>query len=71
MRLAATAALGSWFQCLGSISNPGHLQSSVEYLYRELLVHLDDPDSIVQDAVLGESESKKGDAAHRHRMEMN
>ncbi|XP_049644535.1 dynein axonemal assembly factor 5 [Suncus etruscus] len=52
VRLAAIEALSSWFQCLGSISNPGHLQSSVEYLYQELLVHLDDPDSIVQDAVL-------------------
>ncbi|XP_054992470.1 dynein axonemal assembly factor 5 [Sorex araneus] len=52
VRLAAAKALGTWFQCVGHLCSPCSLQSSVQYLYQELLVHLDDPDSTVQDAVL-------------------
>lgn len=52
VRLAAISALVSWLQCIKSDSGKSYYQSNIQYLYKELLVYLDDPDSTVQDAVL-------------------
>ncbi|KAM5229071.1 dynein axonemal assembly factor 5 isoform 2-T2 [Ctenodactylus gundi] len=52
VRMAAIAALVTWLHCVQSTGEKSHYQSSVQYLYKELLVHLDDPDHTVQDAVL-------------------
>lgn len=52
VRLAATSALVTWLQRVQSEASKCCYQSSVRHLYRELLVHLDDPECAVQDAVL-------------------
>ncbi|XP_039327419.1 dynein axonemal assembly factor 5 isoform X1 [Saimiri boliviensis] len=52
VRMAAASTLVTWLQCVKHADGKAYYQSSVQYLYRELLVHLDDPESAVQDAVL-------------------
>ncbi|XP_036095862.1 dynein assembly factor 5, axonemal [Molossus molossus] len=52
VRLAAASALAAWLESLRDDGRKPCCQSDVQHLYRELLVHLDDPDSAVQDAVL-------------------
>ncbi|XP_025779024.1 dynein assembly factor 5, axonemal [Puma concolor] len=53
VRLAATSALVTWLACVRSDDDvKSCYQSHIQFLYRELLVYLDDPDSTVQDAVL-------------------
>lgn len=52
--MAAASALLTWLRCIQSADGKSYYQSSIQYLYRELLVHLDDPESAIQDAVLGE-----------------
>lgn len=54
VRLAAASALTSWLRRVGSGDGKAYYQSHVQHLYQELLVYLDDPESAVQDAVLGE-----------------
>lgn len=53
VRLAAASALVSWLECIRTDDRKPYYQRDVQYLYKELLVYLDDPDSAVQDAVLG------------------
>lgn len=56
VRLAATSALVTWLACVRSDDDvKSCYQSHIQFLYRELLVYLDDPDGTVQDAVLGRS----------------
>ncbi|XP_016068440.1 PREDICTED: dynein assembly factor 5, axonemal [Miniopterus natalensis] len=52
VRLAAASALVTWLECIRNDDAKSYYQSDIQYLYRELLVYLDDPDSTVQDAVL-------------------
>ncbi|XP_013008094.2 dynein axonemal assembly factor 5 [Cavia porcellus] len=52
VRMAAASALLTWLRCIQSADGKSYYQSSIQYLYRELLVHLDDPESAIQDAVL-------------------
>uniref|UniRef100_A0A2K5EZ71 Dynein axonemal assembly factor 5 n=1 Tax=Aotus nancymaae TaxID=37293 RepID=A0A2K5EZ71_AOTNA len=52
VRMAAASTLVTWLQCVKNADGKAYYQSSVQYLYRELLVHLDDPESAIQDAVL-------------------
>lgn len=54
VRLAAASALVAWLQCIREDSGKPQSQSDIQHLYRELLVYLDDAESTVQDAVLGE-----------------
>lgn len=54
VRMAAASALLTWLKCIESVDGKSAYQSSVQFLYRELLVHLDDPESAIQDTVLGE-----------------
>ena len=53
VRLAATSALVTWLACIQNDSGKSYYQSNLQFLYRELLVYLDDPEAAVQDAVLG------------------
>ncbi|XP_025719453.2 dynein axonemal assembly factor 5 isoform X1 [Callorhinus ursinus] len=52
VRLAATSALVSWLACIQNDDGKSYYQSNIQFLYRELLVYLDDPEGAVQDAVL-------------------
>ncbi|XP_042777133.1 dynein axonemal assembly factor 5 [Panthera leo] len=53
VRLAATSTLVTWLACVRSDDDAKSCyQSHIQFLYRELLVYLDDPDGTVQDAVL-------------------
>ncbi|XP_021496379.1 dynein axonemal assembly factor 5 isoform X2 [Meriones unguiculatus] len=52
VRMAAASSLLTWLRCVQSFEGKDAYQSSVQFLYRELLVHLDDPESAIQDTVL-------------------
>ncbi|GAB1290384.1 Dynein axonemal assembly factor 5 [Apodemus speciosus] len=52
VRMAAASALLTWLKCVESLDGKSAYQSNVQFLYRELLVHLDDPESAIQDTVL-------------------
>ncbi|XP_076996494.1 dynein axonemal assembly factor 5 [Tamandua tetradactyla] len=52
VRAAAAAALATWLRCVRDGGRKSACQGDVQYLYRELLVYLDDPESCIQDAVL-------------------
>uniref|UniRef100_A0A452GR81 Dynein axonemal assembly factor 5 n=1 Tax=Gopherus agassizii TaxID=38772 RepID=A0A452GR81_9SAUR len=52
VRLAAAQALTNWFKCIRNEDEKNVLKSNIEFLYRELLIHLDDPDQNIQRAVL-------------------
>ncbi|XP_032462057.1 dynein assembly factor 5, axonemal isoform X1 [Phocoena sinus] len=52
VRLAATTSLVTWLERVGNEAGKCYYQSSIQHLYRELLVYLDDPESAIQDAVL-------------------
>uniref|UniRef100_A0A8D0G6J0 Dynein axonemal assembly factor 5 n=1 Tax=Sphenodon punctatus TaxID=8508 RepID=A0A8D0G6J0_SPHPU len=53
VRLAAAKTLISWFKCIRNDDNEKSVfKTNIEFLYRELLIHLDDPDENIQQAVL-------------------
>ncbi|KAF2976700.1 hypothetical protein EK904_009227 [Melospiza melodia maxima] len=52
VRLAAAHTLANWFKCLKDSDVKSSMENHVEFLYQELLVHLDDPDENLQKAVL-------------------
>ncbi|XP_026714960.1 dynein assembly factor 5, axonemal [Athene cunicularia] len=52
VRLAAAHTLTNWFKCLEDSDMKSAMQSHIEFLYQELLIHLDDPDQNIQNAVL-------------------
>ncbi|KAK2543578.1 Dnaaf5 [Columba livia] len=52
VRLAAAHALTSWFQCFKDSDVRSSMENHIEFLYQELLVHLDDPDENTQNAIL-------------------
>ncbi|XP_074961098.1 dynein axonemal assembly factor 5 [Phalacrocorax aristotelis] len=52
VRLAAAHTLTNWFKCLKDSDVKSAMESHIEFLYQELLIHLDDPDPNIQNAVL-------------------
>ncbi|NXU84086.1 DAAF5 factor, partial [Xiphorhynchus elegans] len=52
VRLAAAHTLANWFKCLKDSDVKSTMEGHVEFLYQELLIHLDDPDQNLQNAVL-------------------
>ncbi|XP_065540500.1 dynein axonemal assembly factor 5 [Lathamus discolor] len=52
VRLAAAHALTNWFKCLKDSDVKSAMEGHIEFLYRELLIHLDDTDQNIQNAVL-------------------
>ncbi|XP_067407014.1 dynein axonemal assembly factor 5 isoform X1 [Emydura macquarii macquarii] len=52
VRLAAAQALTNWFKCIRKDNRKSVLKSNIEFLYRELLIHLDDLDQNIQRVVL-------------------
>lgn len=53
VRLAASSALVTWLARIRNEDGRSFYQSHVQFLYKELLVYLDDPEGATQDAVLG------------------
>uniref|UniRef100_UPI00398F4AEE dynein axonemal assembly factor 5-like isoform X2 n=1 Tax=Pristiophorus japonicus TaxID=55135 RepID=UPI00398F4AEE len=52
VRIVAIKALGVWFQCVGNDYDQILFKSHIEFLYRGLLLHLDDPESDIQNLIL-------------------
>ncbi|XP_064008790.1 dynein axonemal assembly factor 5 isoform X2 [Pogoniulus pusillus] len=52
VRLAAAHTLTNWFKSLRDSDVKSAMENHVEFLYQELLIHLDDPDQNTQNAVL-------------------
>ncbi|XP_017669116.1 PREDICTED: dynein assembly factor 5, axonemal [Lepidothrix coronata] len=52
VRLAAAHTLANWFKCLKDSAVKSAMEGHIEFLYQELLIHLDDPDQNLQNAVL-------------------
>ncbi|XP_058141656.1 dynein axonemal assembly factor 5 [Dasypus novemcinctus] len=52
VRVAAATALVTWLRCVRDGGGQSACESDIQYLYRELLVYLDDPEPAIQDAVL-------------------
>ncbi|KAL4658134.1 dynein assembly factor 5, axonemal [Arapaima gigas] len=52
VRATALKALGLWLSCLGKDYDTQVYRPHLEFLFQQLLLHMDDPDSHVQDAVL-------------------
>ncbi|NWS51518.1 DAAF5 factor, partial [Chunga burmeisteri] len=52
VRLAAAHTLTNWFKCLKDSDMKSAMENHIEFLYQELLIHLDDPDQNTQNAVL-------------------
>lgn len=55
VRSVALQALGLWLSSLTEEYNPEFSATHLQYLFQQLLLHLDDPDSSMQDQVLGET----------------
>uniref|UniRef100_A0A673VQL2 Dynein axonemal assembly factor 5 n=1 Tax=Salmo trutta TaxID=8032 RepID=A0A673VQL2_SALTR len=55
VRDVALRALGLWLASLGKDYNSQLYSQHLEVMFQQLLLHLDDPDSRVQDTVLGET----------------
>ncbi|POI36111.1 hypothetical protein CIB84_000136 [Bambusicola thoracicus] len=52
VRLTAAHTLTDWFKCLKDSDVKSAMKSHIEFLYQELLIHLDDQDPDTQNAVL-------------------
>ncbi|KFO81788.1 HEAT repeat-containing protein 2, partial [Cuculus canorus] len=52
VRLAAAHTLTNWFKCFKDSDMKSAMESHIEFLYQELLIHLDDPDQNTQNALL-------------------
>jgi len=55
VRLAAAHTLTNWFKCFKDSDVKSEMETHIEFLYQELLIHLDDPDQHIQNAVLGKT----------------
>lgn len=55
VRSVALQAVGLWLSSLTKDYNPELCAPHLQLLFQQLLLHLDDPDSSVQDQVLGET----------------
>ncbi|KAK2833462.1 hypothetical protein Q5P01_017351 [Channa striata] len=62
VRFVALQALGLWFSSLTKDYNPKLCAPHLQLLFQQLLLHLDDPDNLVQDQVL--EILKKGSSLH-------
>ncbi|XP_068575096.1 dynein axonemal assembly factor 5-like isoform X1 [Cebidichthys violaceus] len=62
VRSVALQALGLWLSSLTKDYNPEFCAAHLQLLFQQLLLHLDDPDSSVQDKVL--EVLKKGSSVH-------
>ena len=60
VRAVALKALGLWLSSLGEDYHPQLYGAHLEFLFQQLLLHLDDPDGSVQEQVLGESACGRG-----------
>ncbi|XP_029106007.1 dynein assembly factor 5, axonemal [Scleropages formosus] len=52
VRATALKALGLWLSCLGKDYDTQACRPHLEFLFQQLLLHMDDPESHVQEAVL-------------------
>ncbi|KAJ8251506.1 hypothetical protein GJAV_G00222090 [Gymnothorax javanicus] len=52
VRSLALSALGRWFSCLGERYDRQTCRAHLQLLFQQLLLHMDDPESSVQDHVL-------------------
>ncbi|KAM9583630.1 dynein axonemal assembly factor 5 [Trichechus inunguis] len=52
VRIAAATTLITWLKCIRNDDSKSYYQSNIQYLYKELLVYLDDSEPAVQDSVL-------------------
>ncbi|XP_006859949.1 PREDICTED: HEAT repeat-containing protein 2 [Chrysochloris asiatica] len=52
VRIAAAGTLTTWLKCVRNDDSKSSYQSTIQYLYKELLVYLDDPEPAIQDVVL-------------------
>ncbi|NXY48339.1 DAAF5 factor, partial [Ceuthmochares aereus] len=52
VRLAAAHTLTNWFKCFKDSDVKSAMENHIEFLYQELLIHLDDPDRNTQNALL-------------------
>lgn len=55
MRAAGLEAISLWLSVLTKEYNPEFYAAHLQFLFQQLLLFLDDPDSSVQEQVLGES----------------
>lgn len=55
VRGVALQTLGLWLSSLTKDYNPEFCSPHLQLLFQQLLLHLDDPDALVQDQVLGET----------------
>lgn len=55
VRTAGLEALRLWLSVLTQEYNPQFYSAHLQFLFQQLLLFLDDPDSSVQERVLGES----------------
>uniref|UniRef100_A0A8C6TL32 Dynein axonemal assembly factor 5 n=1 Tax=Neogobius melanostomus TaxID=47308 RepID=A0A8C6TL32_9GOBI len=62
VRAVALEALGLWFSGLSKEYSPELCAGHLQFIFQQLLLHLDDPDSAVQDQVL--EVLKKGSPVH-------
>lgn len=62
VRAVALEALGLWFSCLNKDYRPELFASHLQFIFQQLLLHLDDPDSAVQDQV--HEILKRGSSVH-------
>lgn len=56
VRSVALQALSLWLSGLTEEYNPEWCTAHLQLLFQQLLLHLDDPDSCVQEQVLGEAQ---------------
>ncbi|OXB67597.1 hypothetical protein ASZ78_004715 [Callipepla squamata] len=66
VRLSAAHTLTCWFKCLKDSDLKSAMRSHVEFLYQELLIHLDDQDPNTQNAVLVWFETATMDFSRLH-----
>lgn len=53
VRLEALKSLSTWFSSLGKNYDTHSCRPHLEFLFKQLLLYMDDPDTKVQDSVLG------------------
>lgn len=53
VRITAAKTIGLWFKCIDDWYDRTTYKAHLEFLFRGLLVHLDDPDTNLQTTVLG------------------
>lgn len=67
VRLAVAKTFVTYFSCFPKEYDIGLYRAHLEALYRGLLVHMDDPDSTIQQAVLGKFAIRSRYACYKHK----